>query len=246
MTPTVETVIPQAMATWRRLGVDEDTAAEMAEDLAADLTAAAHDGRDAGAVIGDDVDALATSWAVERGLPPLHWRVKETAVAAAGGAFVPAILALVFCFLSWDHTFDPCASWAEPGGGTPGTCRSTLESPWMWAGWAGWAGCALLAFFMIRRTVSVTLQHHLAPAREATLRALPKALPVIIVAGALVGGGIGLLGEPVLGYFAILALPVALVGMLGTVAAGAALLRHRTCPTKEFPAQQPRPGRRHL
>ncbi|MFI6764128.1 hypothetical protein [Streptomyces sp. NPDC050355] len=93
------------MEAWRRLGGDGDAAAEMAEELAADLTAAARDGRDPGAYIGDDVDALATSWAV-----------------------------------------------------------------------------------------------HLAPAREATVRALTRTLPLDIVAAALVGGVIvGLLGSYVFG-----------------------------------------------
>ncbi|ARF53140.1 hypothetical protein [Streptomyces gilvosporeus] len=234
MTLTVETAISQVMETWRRLGVDEDTAAEMAEELAADLTAAAQDGRDISAFIGGDVDALATSWAVERGLLPLHRRLKESALAGAGGAFVPAVLALAFCFLSWSHTLDACTgSGTGPDGEALG-CRPTLDAPWMWV---GWAVCMPLAFFMIRHTVRVTLQHHLAPVREATMRALTKTLPLIELTAALVGGGIGLLAQPVFGYFAILAFPFALVGMLGTVAAGVALVRHRTCPTADLPAK---------
>ncbi|MFG2286174.1 hypothetical protein ACGFOU_08945 [Streptomyces sp. NPDC048595] len=226
---TVETVISQAMEAWRRLGVDEDAAAEMAEELAADLTAAARDGRDPGAYLGDDVDALATSWAVERGLL-LHPRLKETALAAAGGAFVPAVLALVFAFLSWSHTFDPCTGAGTGPDGEVLGCRSTLDAPWMWV---GWAACMLVAYFMMRRNVAVTLQHHLAPAREATMRALTRTLPLVIAAAALVGGGIGLLGSDVFGSFAILAFPLALVGMLGAAAGGAALVRHRTRPKAE-------------
>ncbi|MGW2921870.1 hypothetical protein ACWDBF_28920 [Streptomyces angustmyceticus] len=112
-------------------------------------------------------------------------------------------------------------------------CRSTLDAPWMWA---GWVLCALGGYLMVRRTVGVTLRHHAAPLREATMRAMTKALPLIIVAAALVGGGIGLLGPYAFGSFTILAFPIALAGMLGTVAAGTALVRHRICPTVDSPA----------
>ncbi|MFF3766099.1 hypothetical protein ACFYYR_18710 [Streptomyces sp. NPDC001922] len=230
MTMTVETAISQAMETWRRLGVGEEAAAEMAEELAADLTAAALDGRDTADYLGGDVDALATSWAVERGLLPLHLRLKETAVAAAKGAVAPAVLALGFCYVSWSHLLDPCSGLGLFGEAS--TCRGTLDTPWIWV---GWVLCAVVAFFTIRRTVRVTLQRHLAARREATLHALTRTVALIIVAAALVGGGIGLLAPAVFGYFAILGFPVALAGMIGTVAAGAALVRYRTCPTTDHP-----------
>ncbi|MEW1749112.1 hypothetical protein [Streptomyces angustmyceticus] len=70
MTLTVEDAIHEAMETWRRLGLEPDTTDEMAEELAADLTAAAFDGRSVTDYIGGDIDALATSWAIERGLLP--------------------------------------------------------------------------------------------------------------------------------------------------------------------------------
>ncbi|MGG7574946.1 hypothetical protein [Streptomyces sirii] len=148
---------------------------------------------------------------------------------------MPAVLALVFAFLSWSHTLDPCSGVGTGPDGEVLGCRSTLDAPWMWV---GWVACMLVAYFMMRRNVAVTLQHHLAPAREATMRALTRTLPLVIVAAALVGGVIvGLLGPYVFGYFAILGFPLGLVGMLGAAAGGVALVRHRTCPTVETPAE---------
>ncbi|MGW2417407.1 hypothetical protein ACWCV5_35415 [Streptomyces tubercidicus] len=57
-----------------------------------------------------------------------------------------------------------------------------------------------------------------------------KTLPLIVVAAALAGGGIGLLGAVVFGQFVIVTFPVALAAMPAVVAAGAAWIRHRSCP----------------
>lgn len=232
MTLTVEDAIHQAVETWRRLGVDEGAAAEMAEELAADLTAAAADGRSATDYIGGDIEGLATSWAVERGLLPVHRRLKETAFAAATAAALPALGAVAF----W---------WAGMPGGLLDSNSESLTTQYgrtVWEVhrspnpgvplmWMGWVVCLLTAFLFVRRAVGESLTRPLDPARDATMRALAKALPLILLAAALVATAIGVFGAYVVGYFQLLfTIPVALGGMIGTVAAGAAWVRHRTCP----------------
>jgi ABC-type xylose transport system permease subunit len=103
--------------------------------------------------------------------------------------------------------------------------------------WVGWVLCAVTAYFLVRRMVAVLLQHRLALAREATMRTLTAALPFIVVAAALVGGAIGLLAPCAFGDFTVIGFPVALAGMLATTAAGAALVRYRTCPADGVPGK---------
>ncbi|MFD8546914.1 hypothetical protein [Streptomyces sp. NPDC059649] len=238
MTMLVEDAISQATKTWRRLGVDEEAAQEMAEELAADLDAAALDGRDVSAYIGGDVDSLAGSWAVERGLLSPHPRSKETAAAAAKGAAVPALAATIFWWVGWSGVFDSSyeSLVTTLGGGVRVDVRH-YPDPGIPVMWVGWVVCVLAAFFMVRRAVAGRLDRLLAPAREATVRTLAKALPLIILAAALIAGAIGFLTRHLFEYYALIGLPIGLVGMLATVAAGAALVRHRTCPAMEFPAR---------
>ncbi|MFI1740838.1 hypothetical protein [Streptomyces sioyaensis] len=232
MTLTVDDAIRTATETWRRLGVEQATADEMAEELAADLAAASADGRSVADYMGGDVEALATSWADERGLLPVRRHLKETAVAAAQGAALPALAALAFWFVSWSHLLDPSGE----------SMRTTLDGEVLWEVrkspnpgvplmWVGLPLCVLAAFFLIRRAVRGTLQYHHAPVLEATVQTLTKALPVILVAAAVLAVAIGYFGDYVIGTYQILfTAPMALAGMIGAVAAGAAWVRHRTCP----------------
>lgn len=232
MTLTVDDAIHQATTTWRRLGVAQDTADEMTEELAADLTAASSDGRSVTDYIGGDVEALATSWADERGLLPVHRHLKETAVAAAQGAALPALAALAFWWVSWSHLLDPSSESMTTtlDGGAVGEVRE-FANPGVPLMWVGLPVCMIAAFFLIRRAVRGTLQHRGASAHEATAQALTKALPVILLAAAGLGVAIGFFGASVVGYFQLLfTVPVALAGMIGAVAAGAAWVRNRTCP----------------
>ncbi|MEV5128433.1 hypothetical protein AB0K49_37425 [Streptomyces decoyicus] len=233
MTLTVEDAIHQAMETWRRLGIEQDVADEMAEELAADLTAADIDGRSVTDYIGGDIDALATSWAVERGLLPGHPHLKKTAAAAARGAAVPAVVAI----LLW---------WAGMPGGLLDSdseaMTTQLHGPPVWEVhhhpnpgtplmWVGWAVCLLGAFFWIRSTVAAELRRQHDPAREVTMRAMTKALPLILLAAALLGTAINFLGAYAFPYFQVIVTAlIAPVAMLGAVAAGAAWVRDRTCP----------------
>ncbi|MFE0374670.1 hypothetical protein ACFW1M_03600 [Streptomyces inhibens] len=232
MTLTVEDAIHQAMETWRRLGIERDAADEMAEELAADLTAAAFDGRAVTDYIGGDIDALATSWAVERGLLPTRPHLKETAAAAAIGAAIPALVAVL---LWWAGT---------PGGLLDRNSESMITvygnvvsevhrypNPGIPLMWVGWPVCLLAAFFWIRCAVAAELQRQLAPAREVTMRAMTKALPLILLGAALLGTAINFLGAYAFPYFQLIfTLSVAPVAMLGAVAAGTAWVRDRTCP----------------
>jgi len=73
----VSEFIDECRREWRRLGVPEPAANEMAADLAADLEEAAQDGVAAEQVLGSgafDPRAFAASWASERGLVPTRWR----------------------------------------------------------------------------------------------------------------------------------------------------------------------------
>ncbi|MEU9485391.1 hypothetical protein AB0D83_17230 [Streptomyces decoyicus] len=233
MTLTVEDAIHQAMETWHRLGVEQDAADEMAEELAADLTAADIDGRSVTDYIGGDIDALATSWAVERGLLPTGPHLKKTAAAAARGTAVPAVVAI----LLW---------WAGMPGGLLDSdseaMTTQMHGPPVWEVhhypnpgtplmWVGWAVCLLGAFFWIRSTVAAELRRRHDPARAVTMRAMTKALPLILLVAALLGTAINFLGAYAFPYFqVIVTVLIAPVAMLGAVAAGAAWVRDRSCP----------------
>jgi hypothetical protein len=85
---------------WKRLGVPEAVADEMAAELAADLAEAEAEGASARDVLGTgavDAREFARAWAVERGVgqPPVtarHFRGRRILLAAAAAAF--ALLAI--------------------------------------------------------------------------------------------------------------------------------------------------------
>ncbi|BCK70152.1 hypothetical protein Srufu_041050 [Streptomyces libani subsp. rufus] len=232
MTLTVDDAIHTAMETWRRLGVEQAAAEEMAEELAADLTAASSDGRSVADYMGGDVEALATSWADERGLVPVRPHLKETAVAAAQGAVLPALAALAFWFVNVSHLLDPSSE----------SMTTTLDghvvreirhfpNPGVPLMWVGLPICVVAAFSLIRRAVRGTLQYHHAPAIEATMRNLTKALPAILAAAAVLFVAICYFGDRVIGTYQLLFIaPMAPAAMIGAVAGGAAWVRDRTCP----------------
>ncbi|MCF3172022.1 hypothetical protein IPZ61_01525 [Streptomyces sioyaensis] len=234
MTLTVEDAIGRATQTWHRLGVAQATADEMAEELAADLAAASADGRSVADYMGGDVEALATSWATERGAlqVPVHRHLKETAVAAAQGAALPALAALAFWYVGWAHVLDPSSeSLRTTADGQVLREVRRLPDPGVPLMWVGLVVSVVAAFFLIRRAVRMTLRYHDAAVPEATVRALTKALPVILAAAAALAVAIGFFGSYVVGYFQLLfTVPVALAGMLAAVGAGAVWVRHRTCP----------------
>lgn len=231
MTLTVDDAIHTATETWHRLGVERATAEEMAEELAADLTAASSDGRSVADYIGGDVKALATSWAAERGLLPVRRHLKETAVAAAQGATLPALAALAFWFVCWSHLLDPSSESLRTVNGHVLREVRKFPNPGVPLMWVGLPVCVAAAFFLIRRAVRGTLQYHHASAVDATVQSLTKALPVILGAAAVVAVALGYFADLVIGNYQLLfTAPMAPAGMIGAVAAGAARVRSRTCP----------------
>lgn len=233
MTLTVEDAIHQAMETWRRLGLEQEATDEMAEELAADLTAAAFDGRSVTDYIGGDIDALATSWAVERGLLPSRPYLKETAVAAAKGAAIPAVVAVILWLAGTpggllDRSSESMTTQLS---GPPVVEVHNYPNPGVPLMWVGWAVCLVAAFFLIRRAVAAKLQRQHDPAHEETLRAITKALPLILLAAALTATALNFVGAYAFDYFqGIVNVLVGPFAMVGVVAAGTAWVRDRTCP----------------
>ncbi len=62
--------VEQCRLEWRRLGVPDALAEEMAAELAADLTEAEAEGVSAEEFLGSDARSFAASWAAERGIIP--------------------------------------------------------------------------------------------------------------------------------------------------------------------------------
>ncbi|WP_432093680.1 hypothetical protein [Streptomyces sp. bgisy100] len=233
MTLTVEDAIHQATETWNRLGIEQDAADEMAEELAADLTAAALDGRSVTDCIGGDIDAMATSWAVERGLLPTRPHLKETATAAAKGAAIPAVAAIILWLAGTQGGFLDRDSevMTTQLNGPPVWEVHHYPNPGTPLMWVGWGVCLVAAFFLTRRAVAATLRRRHDLALDETMRAMTKALPLILVAAALLGTAINFLGLYAFEYFqGIVTVAIGPVAMVGAVAAGAAWVRDRTCP----------------
>lgn len=96
--------VEQCRAEWRRLGVPDELAEEMATDLTADLAEAAAEGVSAEEFLGSSVldpRAFAASWAGERGIvpePPRRKRARRRPLALVAFTVVAAIV-LVFAAL---------------------------------------------------------------------------------------------------------------------------------------------------
>jgi hypothetical protein len=118
---------------WRRLGVPDSVADEMAADLAADLEEAEAEGASAEEVLGSgafDPRAFATAWAAERGLiqrppPNGHERPSRARMAAAVGAFaLIAIIGAVLVILASPDRLTLASSGGAPLPGDPGVAVS--------------------------------------------------------------------------------------------------------------------------
>ena len=104
MTPFVE----ECLREWKRLGVPDPVANEMAADLAADLAEAEADGTSSEEVLGSgafDARSFAASWAAERGIVPAarptgaprrrrRWLMPALVASFALIALVGAVLAI--------------------------------------------------------------------------------------------------------------------------------------------------------
>jgi hypothetical protein len=108
----VSEFIAECRREWRRLGVPEPAANEMAADLTADLKEAEQDGVSAEEVLGSgafDPRAFAASWASERGLVPIGWRsrIREHRHLTTAVVFVVLLAAAGVTagfLISWHHS----------------------------------------------------------------------------------------------------------------------------------------------
>ena len=95
--------VEQCRREWRRLGVADPLAQEMATDLASDLEDAEAEGLSAGEYLGSsasDPRAFAASWAAERGVIPARGRAKGrrtplTLVVFTAVAAIAAVVAVL-------------------------------------------------------------------------------------------------------------------------------------------------------
>jgi hypothetical protein len=91
----VNEFVEECRSEWKRLGVPDPVANEMASDLAADLEEAEAEGASAEEVLGSgaiDARSFATAWAAERGviqrpLPRGHGLTRRSRLAAGIGTF---------------------------------------------------------------------------------------------------------------------------------------------------------------
>ena len=97
--------VEQCRQEWKRLGVPDPLAEEMAADLASDLTAAESDGISAEEFLGSSVfdpRSFAASWAAERGVipePPSRGNARRKPLALATFTAIAAITLIVAALL---------------------------------------------------------------------------------------------------------------------------------------------------
>ena len=120
--------VEECRAEWRRLGVPDPLAEEMAADLASDLEEAEADGVSADELLGSSVfdpRSFAASWAAERGIipePPSRSTVRRRPLVLVAFTAVAAIALIVAALLLL--TGQPNVALA-----TTGTPRHHLPSP---------------------------------------------------------------------------------------------------------------------
>jgi hypothetical protein len=119
--------VEQCRLEWRRLGVPDALAEEMAAELASDLSEAEGEGVSAEELLGSDARSFAASWAAERGIipvPPSRARARRRPFVLV--AFT-ALAAIVLIFAARGLlTGQPKATLATTLSGTP---RHQLQSP---------------------------------------------------------------------------------------------------------------------
>jgi hypothetical protein len=98
-------VVRTCSKTWKRLGVPSVAAAEMANELAADLAAAAEDGISAEDFVSGDAHAFALEWAQASGVIRPPRRIAASALAAVLGAVPGTGLALFVALGVSSETF---------------------------------------------------------------------------------------------------------------------------------------------
>jgi hypothetical protein len=137
----VNEFVEECRSEWKRLGVPDPVANEMAADLAADLEEADAEGASAEDVLGSgafDPRSFATTWAAERGviqrpLPSEHGLARRSLLAAAMGAFalMIAIIGAVLVVIASPSAPErlAVASPVDPPPGTILLTRRTVRPP---------------------------------------------------------------------------------------------------------------------
>ena len=171
-------VLRQCRRTWRRLGVPKPVAREMAEELEADLGAAAADGVDPADFVGDDARSFATAWARERGAVEPRLLLARTVIVAAIGLVPGTIVGLFGAYgLSSDAVAEILGSEHQVA---PNHWEMIYDPPgWLILGLYG-AG-AVFAYAGAVCAVAALLRWRQDPALERTVRALLVALPLATV-----------------------------------------------------------------
>ena len=119
--------VEQCRLEWRRLGVPDELAEEMAADLASDLREAEAEGVSAEDLLGGDPRAFAASWAAERGIIPVapgRGNARRRPLVLVAFTALAAIVLIVSALLLL--TGQPKATLAAT---SSGTARSHLQSP---------------------------------------------------------------------------------------------------------------------
>lgn len=184
-------VLGIAERTWRRLGVPAGTRAELRAELAADLDAAAADGRSALDYVGGDPAGVARLWAAERGVVrarPLLARTTAAAVVATlpGAAFgLLLVVGPSSIFLNDLLLTEQGQQMVNPLQGSYSLTYAVVPPGWLVPVW--YLLAALAAYGGALAAVSAVLQQAGDVARRPTLRALVRTLPVAAVL-ATVGG----------------------------------------------------------
>ncbi|MFI8992484.1 hypothetical protein [Streptomyces sp. NPDC053542] len=221
--------VGQARRVWRRLGVPEQAAQEMAEELSADLAAAAADGRTAEDYVGGDIAALARTWAAERGLIRSRKRVGRVIAATVLGALPGAFMALFFVFAPTsrfaEFAFAPASpldNWAV---------RAVSVGPTGSQIWLGMSVPVMLALYLLSAlaayagslaAVSAVLRHSADPHRRRTVKAIALAVPLI----GIIATPVGVALAAALNFSTVAFRPVCLL-VLSLLVLGVALVRIR-------------------
>ncbi|MEU7484124.1 hypothetical protein [Streptomyces sp. NPDC042319] len=230
--------VAQARRVWRRLGVPEEAAREMAEELSADLAEAVADGRTAEEYVGGDVAALARTWAAERGLIRPRQHVGRVLAAALLGALPGGFTALFFVFAPSSRL--PAFAFARASSGDNWVVRALSASPtspepslhvsapviltlYVLSGCIAYAGSLAAVSAVLRRSGD---SH-----RRQTVRAFAVAIPVI----GLVATAAGVALAAALNFQMVAFRPVCLLVLL-LLALGVALVRLQVVTRTARPA----------
>jgi hypothetical protein len=170
----VKAILDECRRTWRRLGVPRAVRQEMAEELEADLAAAAADGVRPEDFVAGDVRVFAEAWARERGAVKPRLLLGSTVAAAVIGLVPGAVFGL---FAAYGMSSD---AFAQTFGSEIRVGENHYEMyyeppPWLLLGLYGLG--AVFAYAGAVCAVAAALRWRGDQALKRTVRALVTALP---------------------------------------------------------------------